>query len=143
MTCDLQLLRFVYSKLDQFGLVVLVFGGWAEEPQGIVAPRLHRDIDLLLLDPDQALLDQFLDASREIPQKRSSHKRALEVDGTLVELFLARKEGGTYVTWFWDEVRWMWPLDLMETVANLRVASREALAGYRSNWAAIQAVRPA
>jgi hypothetical protein len=96
----------------------------------------------LLLDPDDAILDELLGAIGAIPEKRFSHKRALEVDGILVELFIARSEGGTYMTWFWDQLRWPWPADLAVTVADLRLASREALAGYRSNWAAIQAARP-
>ncbi|MGA7172998.1 MAG: hypothetical protein WCB86_04635 [Candidatus Dormiibacterota bacterium] len=142
MTGDLRLLRLVGSQLEQAGVSVLVFGGWAEELLGVLPPRLHRDIDLLLLGPVQALLAKFLDASGAIPEKRSSQKRALEVEGTLVELFLARKEGGTYVTLFWDEVRWRWPVNLAESVSGLRVASREALAGYRLNWATLQAARP-
>jgi len=59
-----------------------------------------------------------------------------------VELAIARKARGTSVTWFWDEVRWTWPHTLVETVAGVRLASRKALAGYRSNRAAIHAARP-
>ncbi|HUY09206.1 MAG TPA: hypothetical protein VMW80_07110 [Candidatus Dormibacteraeota bacterium] len=80
MTCDLRLPQSVFSKLDQSGFVVLLFGGWAEELGGLVPPRHDRGIDLLMPDTDQALLDQFIGAGREITENRSSHKRALEVD---------------------------------------------------------------
>ena len=62
------------------------------------ARRAHHDVDLLLFDPDAADLDDFLAASGEIPEKRLSHKRRFTADGILVELFIARSEGGAYVT---------------------------------------------
>ncbi|HVB53008.1 MAG TPA: hypothetical protein VNF24_02295 [Candidatus Acidoferrales bacterium] len=63
MASDLRLLPSVDVRLEQAGFTVLVCGGWAEELPGLVAPRAHHDIDLLLLDPDPAVLDEFLGAS--------------------------------------------------------------------------------
>jgi hypothetical protein len=48
---DLRTLRSTVSSLEEAGLTVLVFGGWAEELQGMVAARAHHEIDLLVLDP--------------------------------------------------------------------------------------------
>ena len=78
MSNELRTLRSVVSSLEKTGLAVLVFGGWAEELQGMVPARTHQDIDLLLLDPDVSVLDEFLGATLEVLPKRSSHKRAFK-----------------------------------------------------------------
>ena len=122
--------------------MVLVFGGWAEELHGLIPARDHRDIDLLLVDPDERARAAVLDTPEEISEKRSSHKRAFEVADVPVELFLARSENGERVTWFWDHLRWVWPADITTSVARLPVTSAPALAAYRASWLAIRASRP-
>jgi hypothetical protein len=82
VSSGLSLLRSVVDALEHAGVAVLVFGGWAEELHGLVPQTGHLDIDLLLIDPDDGVLDAFLDAREEIFAKRASHKRAFEVDGT-------------------------------------------------------------
>ena len=141
MSTGLSLLRSVVGSLEQAGFAVLVFGGWAEELHGLVARKAHQDIDLMLIDPDDVVLEAFLDARGEIVAKRASHKRAFEVDGALVELFIARSEGGRHVTYFWDQVRWVWPTDDPVSVAGVRLASRAALDDYRNSWGVIHAGR--
>jgi hypothetical protein len=136
------LLRTVVASLEQAGITGLVFGGWAEELHGLIPARDHRDVDLLLVDPDDRALAAFLDAREEMLAKRSSHKRAFEVDGVLVELFIARSENGEQVTYFWRDLRWVWPEDISMSVAGLPVASRAALAQYRTGWLGIRAARP-
>ena len=142
MPSSLSFLRSVVALLEQAGITVLVFGGWAEELHGLVPARDHRDIDLLLVDPDERALAAFLDAHEEIVEKRSSHKRAFEVDGVLVELFLARSENGERVTWFWGHLRWVWPADIATSAAGLPVTSAPVLVAYRASWLAIRAIRP-
>jgi hypothetical protein len=134
-------LRSIVAALAQDGVRVLVFGGWAEELYGLIRARDHRDVDLLLVDPDERVLDAFL-VGREIREKRSSHKRAFETDGTLVELFIAHSENGNRVTYFWQHLRWVWPADVDVTVRGLPLVSRAALDGYRRSWSAIQSCRP-
>lgn len=139
---SLSLLRSVVASLEKAGIAALVFGGWAEELHGLIPARDHRDIDLLLVDPDERALAVFLDAREEIFEKRSSHKRAFEVDGILVELFITRRENGKQVTYFWRHLRWVWPSDISVSLSDLPVASTAALAAYRASWLTIQASRP-
>ncbi|MFZ0995793.1 MAG: hypothetical protein WAO09_07430 [Candidatus Dormiibacterota bacterium] len=143
MTNSPRLLRAVVTQLESAGFAVVVFGGWAEELNGLSPPRTHHDIDLLLLDPDLAMLDAFLSTKAEAAEKRSTHKRALTVDGVLVDLFIAKSDGGAYITLFWDQLRWPWPANLTVAIAGLRVASPECLATYRSSWSTIRASGPA
>ncbi len=130
------------GALEHAGITVVVFGGWAEELHGLTSPWVHRDIDLLLINPDDRVLDAFLDARSEVIAKRASHKRAFGVDGTVVELFIARNEDGQNVTYFWDHVRWVWPADDGVNVEGVRLASQAALGAYRSNWELIHENRP-
>jgi hypothetical protein len=138
---SLRLLRSIVASLEQAGFGVFVFGGWAEELHGLTPTRDHRDIDLLLLDPDEPALAAFLDTREEILEKRSTHKRAFELDGVLVELFIARSENGEPVTYFWNHLRWVWPADIGVSIVGLPVTSSASLALYRSSWHTIQAAR--
>jgi predicted nucleotidyltransferase len=80
MAHDLGLVRSVISTLDEAGLSVVVFGGRAEDLWGHPS-RAHRDIDLLVIDPDDTALG-------------------------LVELFILRHQGGEYASCFWNELVW-------------------------------------
>lgn len=142
MANDLPLLRSVMASLHQAGLRVLVFGGWAEELWGVIPPGVHRDVDLLVIDPDDASLDGFLRSHREVTEKRYNHKRAFTAAGVLVELFIVRRRGEGYVTCFWGRISWNWPRDLVANVGGLPVASEAALASYREGWRSIQMGRP-
>ena len=118
------------------GLVnVWLFGGWAEELQGIVPARAHRDVDLLHPADDFARVDALLrtePALTEIVAKRFDHKRAFVLDGVMVELLLVRSDPDGYYTDLAGGVRHRWPSDVFdERQIGLRVASVNALVGYR------------
>jgi hypothetical protein len=125
----------VTSLLDDAFVNVWLFGGWAEELQGMVPPRAHRDVDLLHPADDFARLDALLGcepALVEIVAKRFAHKRAFVLDGVMVELFLVRSDAAGYYTDLSEDVKHRWPPDVFdERQLGLRVASVSALADYR------------
>lgn len=87
-------------------------------------------------------MDEFLARGdvQEIVAKRFPHKRAFEVDGVMVELFLVQSDEAGWFTDFWGVARHDWPADVFEVEAGgLRVASATALAGYRAGWDELQA----
>jgi hypothetical protein len=87
----------VTSLLDDALVDVWLFGGWAEELQGLVPARAHRDVDLLHPAEDFTRVDALLRAEPalvEIVAKRFAHKRAFLLDGVMVELFLVRSDPG-------------------------------------------------
>lgn len=67
----LELVQSVVEDLVVAGFDIRVFGGWAEELQGLEAPRPHRDIDLLVIEPNEVLLDSYLHFRDEIGVKAS------------------------------------------------------------------------
>jgi hypothetical protein len=125
----------VTSLLDDARVNVWLFGGWAEELQGIVPGRSHRDVDLLHPADDFARVDALLrtePALVEIVARRFGHKRAFVLDGVMVEVFLVRSDPEGYYTDLPEGVRHRWPADVFdERQLGLRVASVSALAGYR------------
>ena len=125
----------VTSLLTDARVNVWLFGGWAEELQGIVPPRAHRDVDLLHPAEDFDRVDALLGTERalvEIVAKRLAHRRAFVTDGVMVELFLVRSDRDGYYTDLPGGVRHRWPADVFdERQLGLRVASVAALVGYR------------
>ncbi|TCC40229.1 nucleotidyltransferase domain-containing protein [Kribbella speibonae] len=139
---DLEFVRYVVGWLEGAGVRAWVFGGWAAELVGVSAPRAHRDVDLLYPGADFAVVDEFLgrDDVQEIAAKRFPHKRAFEVGGVMVELFLVQTDEVGSFTDFWGAARHDWPADAFETeVDGLRVASAMAVNGYRAGWDELQA----
>ena len=94
MPNDLRFVRDVLSRLEVAGLDVWLAGGWAEELHGLLEPRPHHDVDLLYRGESFDSLDAFLGtgAVTEIAAKRFAHKRAFELDGTMVELILVEPD---------------------------------------------------
>src|SRR5262245_39857902 len=125
----------VAGLLDEALVNVWLFGGWAEELQGLVPARRHRDVDLLHPADDFARVDSLLRAESalvEIVAKRFAHKRAFLLDGVMVELFLVRADPDGYYTDLPEGVKHRWPTDVFdERQLGLRVASVDALLGYR------------
>lgn len=125
----------VHKKLYDSGINTFIFGGWAEELLGIIKPRDHKDIDLLYLADDFELVDQFIKKNNllEVLQKRFTHKRAFEVDGILVEIFLVNKSGQEYTTDFFGNYKFVWPTDTFSKNLNedVLMVSPDALAEYR------------
>lgn len=101
---------------------------------GLVAPRPHRDIDLLYPAPDFAAVDELLasGAVDEIVAKRFPHKRAFELDGVMTELFLVRNDPAGHYTDFWGDQRYDWPNDVFGHVDGVPVTSAAALTGFRT-----------
>ncbi|TDO59971.1 hypothetical protein EV651_108319 [Kribbella sp. VKM Ac-2571] len=71
--------------------------------------------------------------------KRFPHKRAFEIDGIMVELFLVQTDATGPFTDFWGVARHDWPADVFDVEADgLRVASAMAVTGYRAGWEDLQ-----
>jgi len=125
----------VTSMLHDGRVNVWLFGGWAEELQGLVPARTHRDVDLLHPADDFDRVDALLrnePALTEILAKRFAHKRAFVLDGVMVELFLVRSDANGYYTDLPEGVKHRWPADVFdERQLGLRVASVNALVDYR------------
>jgi hypothetical protein len=125
----------VVSMLADARVNAWLFGGWAEELQGLVPARAHGDVDLLHPAEDFARVDAMLrtePALVEIVAKRFAHKRAFVLDGVMVELFLVRSDADGYYTDLPGGVEHRWPADVFaERQLGLRVASVNALVGYR------------
>ncbi len=76
-------LEFVFDVIDILNkqkIRTWLFGGWAEELQGIISPKIHKDIDLLYPahdfdDLDKLFLNKNLEI-KEIKAKHFNHKRA-------------------------------------------------------------------
>jgi hypothetical protein len=128
---DLALVERVIGLLASRGVPAWVFGGWAEELLGLAPPRAHGDIDLLVAGAGWSAVDDLLPELDEITAKRFAHKRALVLDGVMVELFLVRCDDESLFTTFWGERR-DWPADTLDDDGPLPVASAAAVAGYRA-----------
>jgi hypothetical protein len=117
--------------LESHGIATWLCGGWAEELHGLIAPRPHRDIDLLYRADDFALVDRFLQqaAFEEIVAKRFPPKRAFLVEGVMTEVVLVRPD---LTTLFWSQHQFAWPVDVFSAEeGSIRLASVAALAAYR------------
>jgi hypothetical protein len=125
----------VTGLLDEALVKVWLFGGWAEELQGLVPARTHRDVDLLHPAEDFARVDALMRAKPalvEIVAKRFAHKRAFLLDGVMVELFLVRSDADGHYTDLPGGVKHRWPANVFdERQLGLRVASVDTLIGYR------------
>nr|WP_238334744.1 hypothetical protein [Kribbella amoyensis] len=132
-TNDLDFVRHVVTRLELAGLRTWLFGGWAAEVLGLTTPRPHRDIDLLYPAETFDAVDTYFATGDvdEIAAKRFPHKRAFEIDGIMVELFLVESREAHPFTNFWGVNRHEWPSDVFDIHAGgFRVASAKAVLGY-------------
>jgi hypothetical protein len=133
----------ILRRLDNLGVPCLLFGGWAEEALGIISPRPHRDIDLLLPAQSFMALDRLFESEfREIVLKRFAHKRAFVLEGAMVEVTLVQRTYQGAFTLFWGDVPFAWELPL-ETGCILDgqpvlAASHNNLIRYRERHASTQ-----
>jgi hypothetical protein len=136
-TNDLDSVRHIVARLESARIKTWLFGGWAAELLGLTLPRLHNDIDLLYPAESFDAVDVFLatgDAD-EITAKRFPHKRAFEIEGIMVELFLLQGPEDAPFTDFWGVNRHIWPANVLAIEASgLRVASAMSLIDYRATW---------
>lgn len=150
MQNDLSFLCSVVEMLKIAGIETLVFGGWAEEMNQMIAPRPHKDIDLLYVAPDFSKLDDFISKHPEISEilaKHFPHKRALLYKGVMIELLLVQKNKRAHmVTRFWDEYELIWP-DLrpssisIPSLGHIIIAPTSILKFYRKQFSQIEKIR--
>jgi len=136
---------FLYGVVEELyvaGIGTWIFGGWAEELRGIIAPRPHGDIDLLYPITNLRVLDDYLarPGVEEIPGKRLPHKRAFIKEGVVIELFLI--DPATLITRFWGSIEYRWPEDTLSDSGHPMIASRAALEHYRASWEYLRARPP-
>ncbi|MFI5690932.1 nucleotidyltransferase domain-containing protein [Kribbella sp. NPDC051586] len=136
-TNDLAFVRHVVGWLESAGVKTWLFGGWAAELLGLELPRTHHDVDLLYPGESFAAADALFARGEvdEVVAKRLPHKRAFEMDGVLVELFLVQGPAGAPFTDYWGVTRHEWPANVLEVEAGgLRVASALALLDYEATF---------
>ncbi|OHA27179.1 MAG: hypothetical protein A3C06_03835 [Candidatus Taylorbacteria bacterium RIFCSPHIGHO2_02_FULL_46_13] len=112
MENDLKFLKYIVARLEHAGISCIVFGGWAEELAGVIAPRPHGDIDLLYLSNDFEKVDSFIKNESDITEisaKHFSHKRAFLCNDVMVEIMLVSCRGERFLTNFWGEYEFEWP----------------------------------
>ncbi len=139
----------VYTLLHNAGIPVTIFGGWAEELQGVIAPRPHKDIDFLYEAESFAAVDAFLATYKEVEEiipKHFPHKRAFMFQGVMVELLLVQKEEERFATTFWNKYKYEWPENYSTTITLpegvvLSVATPAVLALYREKFSEIDNIR--
>lgn len=142
-------LTTAYALLHDAGIPVVVFGGWAEELQGVIDPRPHKDVDLLYESEDFAVVDAFLatcQAVKEILPKRFPHKRAFMFQGVMVELLLLQKEGERLITNFWNKYKFEWPIHYSASISSpddttVPLAVPAVLTLYRERFLEIDNIR--
>jgi len=136
---DRTFLSDILESCHDRNIGVWIFGGWAEELLGLSGPRTHNDVDLLYPAPDFTVLDGAIHEAcdwREIVSKRFPHKRAITVQGIMVEFFLVQRDGDNAFTDFFGRFRLDWPKDTFGYLTSLSgspvsIASEAALAKYR------------
>ena len=141
MTVDDTQLREVLRDLAKAGLDVGVFGGWAEELLEVIPPRPHRDVDILVVNPDLDEIDAFIIWRNEIVAKHYPHKRAYLQAGVMVELFLVTHRGKRWTTNFWGSHEHQWPTLTWVYRRGLPIAPLAVVNSYRDSYAAIHADR--
>jgi hypothetical protein len=141
-------LKLIYKSLRVSGFNILIFGGWAEELNGDISPRMHKDIDLLLLSDSFTELDAFMEKAKfvqEIKPKRYTHKRAFMFHGIVVEILLVKCANGKLTTKFWDNYLLIWPpLEIKALTAQnhcMFIANSGVLTFYRDNYSKINSAR--
>lgn len=140
------LVKAVMTDLTSAGLNVLLSGGWAEELQGLVPPRPHKDIDLVCLDSGFSGVDQFIQnrGYPEIQAKHFSHKRAFMVDDVMVEIILIQSGPAGYYSTYWDRITMRWPADLQAKTSpdGVSCLSPAALRFYHESYETIRHFAP-
>lgn len=139
----------IVTRLENEGLKIVIFGGWAAELQKIEKVRPHSDIDLLILDKDFNRLVGFINRNEWEIVKSYSHKKAFMFDGIMVEVFLVRIDDNEFTTEFTGEeksVIFHWPDQLFTERAirdvSLKLATKDTMAKYRKSHKRIHSNSP-
>ena len=130
------LLAEVTNYLSNNDIDTWVFGGWAEEINGVIDPRSHKDIDLFYFDSNFEVVDKFLISENlpEIKGKHFRHKRAFEYNNVMVELFLVERDALGNYTNFWGKNKYYWPSDITGEVDGFNVILPKVLETYRRDY---------
>ena len=129
---DLTFVEEAQTLLRGLGIETWIFGGWGEELRGLIRPREHADLDLLYPSETWEEVDG-LTGLDWVPGKRRPWKRAFVLDGTMIELFLVRRDRQGWYTALQRRVH-RWPENVVASSGHLRVASTAALASYRHSY---------
>ncbi|MDO8512828.1 MAG: hypothetical protein Q7S57_06165 [bacterium] len=149
MENNFDFLRYIVTRLQQAGIACVIFGGWAEELTGAIAPRQHSDIDILYISDSFKKVDVFIKKQidiTEIPAKHFPHKRAFLCHEIMIEILLVFERDNRLFTNFWNEYELEWPgipttpIDYLKK-PNLYACKPEVVAFYRQHWARIAEVR--
>lgn len=132
----LNFLKEVYVMLKKAGIEVWVFGGWAEELQGIIAPRVHKDIDLLYVGDDFSKVNTFIREDNLNIVKNFPHKRAFMYNEIMIEVFLVTNETTNFFSLYVHD----WPSDTFkhEAIEGMRVCSIDSLNDYRQKHSLVE-----
>ena len=128
---DLAFVERTQVMLRAKGVETWIFGGWGEELRGLIKPRTHVDLDLLYCgeswDGVDALVLDWVEG------KRFTWKRGFMLEGTMVELFLVRRDERGWYTELKRRVH-RWPENVVAARGRMQVASTAALASYRHSY---------
>jgi hypothetical protein len=128
---DLAFVERAQTMLRRHGIETWVFGGWGEELRGLIRPREHADLDLLYPAESWEEVDEL--HFDWLASKRYDWKRALILEGIVVELFLVRHDAQGWYTELARRTH-RWPDNVLNSNGHLRVASTAALASYRHSY---------
>ncbi len=95
---NINLVLDVLRRLNGDRIEAWVFGGWAEELQELIKPRVHQDIDLLYQAEDFSTVEKFIDEQNELKEikgKQFHHKRAFRINDVMVEITLVKLKDGS------------------------------------------------
>jgi hypothetical protein len=140
---NLQFVKTVFKLLNSNKIEVWLIGGWAEELQGLIKPRKHKDIDLLYVGENFAQIDSFLNKNQEKLHivKNFSHKRAFLFKNIMIEIILVNQKNGEFVTNYFNSFLLNWPKNTFEngnSGKSLNMVSEKVLTFYRENHKMIE-----
>ena len=132
---NLELVREILAILQKNNIQVILGGGWAEEFQGLIKPREHKDIDLYFIAEDFQKVDSLIKVKglHEVQEKHFNHKRAFINNKILIEIVLIQKDQNGYYSNFWNKRKIRWPKDLAVSKNSIEILSPKALKFYRDS----------
>lgn len=122
------------------GIETFVFGGWAEELQGMIPPREHKDIDLLYKGDNLTPIDEFIQKHNLKIIKQFPHKRAFLFREIMIEIFLVDKN---YTTNFFSIYlhHWMQSGFSKSLIEGMHICSPSILTDYREKYLIVEKAR--
>ena len=125
----------IYKSFKTLRCNIFLMGGWAEELQGLIKPRKHKDIDFVYRGENFFDLEEWAKTNnlQEIKGKHFMHKRAYSINNILIEFTLARRN----MTKFFGKYLFRWPDDTFcskynKKLRDMNMVSLTALIKLRS-----------